>query len=546
MHRATALWVALGVLGTRAAPLDGGAPEQRHLALGVAANVASCNGAALTWVTSLGSPSGAEVRVSAASAAEVLQGGGKRYTGQKYDYSYTDERRSQFYQSGDMYRVFLPDLTPRTTYWYAVDGAPDDVRAFTTGPAAGDASDFNANAQLEVAIMGDLGQTYHSVETVRRACPSCATVGSGAVGRDEPAFALIVGDLAYADGDPERWDEWGRVVEPLASRMPLMFMPGNHEIEIDEDTQEPFVNYRNRYVMSQAQEELLTPGQVFNWRNYDFNFTYEGGSSYYSYDVGRAHFVMLNTYVDTAVGSQQYNWLLNDLASLDRSATPWVFAFFHGPWYNSNSKHQNEVATGKSREAMEPLIYQYKVSMVFAGHVHSYESTYPVYKDEVKGVGEAPVYVVVGDGGNHEGLYDVFHPQPWTAYHNGSSYGHGRLKIMDDSTATWEWFPNTRTTAEDRILVKNLYQPPDEGNGDGDATDVPVEYLVAGVVGGAVVMAVLVACAVVFARRRQGQAVEKKGLVASAAEDEKATFAKLKEEGKDATADPEDELDDVL
>ena len=39
------------------------------------------------------------------------------------------------------------------------------------------------------------------------------------------------------------------------------------------------------------------------------------------------------------VGSDQYEWLVNDLASFNRAATPWLVASFHAPWYSSYTTH---------------------------------------------------------------------------------------------------------------------------------------------------------------------------------------------------------------
>jgi len=38
-------------------------------------------------------------------------------------------------------------------------------------------------------------------------------------------LALIIGDLAYADGGADRWDSFARLMEPLAASMPLMVPP---------------------------------------------------------------------------------------------------------------------------------------------------------------------------------------------------------------------------------------------------------------------------------------------------------------------------------
>jgi len=40
-------------------------------------------------------------------------------------------------------------------------------------------------------------------------------------------------------------------------------------------------------------------------------------------NVGPVHNIFISSYIDYTVGSAQYNWLLNDLQSIDRSKTPW-------------------------------------------------------------------------------------------------------------------------------------------------------------------------------------------------------------------------------
>lgn len=46
--------------------------------------------------------------------------------------------------------------------------------------------------------------------------------------------------------------------------------------------------------------------------------------------------------------------------------------------YNSNTAHQHEV--DDMMDAMEETLYQHGVDAVFAGHVHAYESSYPVFR----------------------------------------------------------------------------------------------------------------------------------------------------------------------
>lgn len=100
----------------------------------------------------------------------------------------------------------------------------------------------------------------------------------------------------------------------------------------------------------------------------------ESGSTsnlYYSFEVAGTHVIMLGSYVEFDAKSDQYRWLQADLAKIDRKKTPWVVVLLHAPWYNTNTAHQGE---GESmRQAMEELLYNARVDVVFAGHVHAYE-----------------------------------------------------------------------------------------------------------------------------------------------------------------------------
>ena len=73
--------------------------------------------------------------------------------------------------------------------------------------------------------------------------------------------------MSYADGGAERWDSWRRMMEPLASRLPIMVLPGNHEIEMDNVTHEVFNHYRHRFVMPGKMPEISAPIQ-YNRTNF--------------------------------------------------------------------------------------------------------------------------------------------------------------------------------------------------------------------------------------------------------------------------------------
>ncbi len=109
------------------------------------------------------------------------------------------------------------------------------------------------------------------------------------------------------------------------------------------------------------------------------------------------------------------------------------------PWYSSNTAHKGEGEP--MRQSIEPLLYANKVNAVFAGHVHAYERSVPVYNNTL--TPDAPVYIVIGDGGNREGLAPNYvNPAPaWSAFRQ-ASYGHGIIDVVNSTHALWTWHRN--------------------------------------------------------------------------------------------------------
>jgi hypothetical protein len=43
-------------------------------------------------------------------------------------------------------------------------------------------------------------------------------------------FLVHGGDVSYANGIQDIWDQWGQLVQPLAAQVPWMVSVGNHEM----------------------------------------------------------------------------------------------------------------------------------------------------------------------------------------------------------------------------------------------------------------------------------------------------------------------------
>ncbi|KAF8691906.1 hypothetical protein HU200_040023 [Digitaria exilis] len=381
------------------------------------------------------------------------------------------------YTSGVIHHVRLRGLRPATRYYYrcgdsSLPGGLSDERSFTTLPAAGAGS-----YPRRVAVVGDLGLTGNSTATVDH------------LAQNDPSLVLMVGDMTYAnqylttggkgatcfscsfpdapirESYQPRWDGWGRFMEPITSKIPLMVIEGNHEIEPQGNGGEvTFVSYLARFAVPSK----------------------ESGSNtkfYYSFNAGGIHFVMLGAYVDYNHTGAQYSWLERDLQMVDRQVTPWVVAAWHPPWYNSYSSHYQEFEC--MRQEMEDLLYRNHIDIVFAGHVHAYERMNRVFNYTLDPC--APVYINIGDGGNIEKI-DIDHaddpgkcPSPgdnhpefggichmnftsgpakgkfcwdrqpeWSAYRE-SSFGHGILEVVNSTYALWTWHRNQDAYGENSV-----------------------------------------------------------------------------------------------
>ncbi|KAK9153705.1 hypothetical protein Sjap_001185 [Stephania japonica] len=337
----------------------------------------------------------------------------------QYEASATGDHTSYHYfsyTSGRIHQVVIGPLEPSTTYYYRCGGSGPEF-ALLTPPS---------HLPLEfVVAVGDLGQTEWTASTLRH------------VHKTDYDVLLLPGDLSYADGQQPLWDTFGRFVEPYASYRPWMVTNGNHEVEAYPITHShAFRAYNTRWVMPFA----------------------ESGSHsnlYYSFDVAGVHVIMLGSYADFSSSSAQYQWLEADLGRVDRGRTAWVIVVLHAPWYNTNIAHQGE---GEGmRRALEELLYKARVDLIFAGHVHAYERFTRVYDNKADQCGA--VHVTIGDGGNREGLALAFKEDTnGLSLFQEASFGHGRLKVVNETHAHWSWHRNedSYSTVRDEVWITSL------------------------------------------------------------------------------------------
>ena len=121
-----------------------------------------------------------------------------------------------------VHEVILTDLIPGTTYHYRARG---DVWSgdyeFTTPPAI--------PLNFTFGVVGD--QTPST---------DAEAITESMIDQDLD-LVLMPGDVSYAEGDIGIWQDWFRMIEPHAARVPHMVCAGNH------DSQDDFFSYLNLF-----------------------------------------------------------------------------------------------------------------------------------------------------------------------------------------------------------------------------------------------------------------------------------------------------------
>eukprot|EP01129_Flabellula_baltica_P011039 TRINITY_DN4752_c0_g1_i1.p1 TRINITY_DN4752_c0_g1~~TRINITY_DN4752_c0_g1_i1.p1 ORF type:complete len:486 (+),score=75.70 TRINITY_DN4752_c0_g1_i1:244-1701(+) len=219
-----------------------------------------------------------------------------------------------------------------------------------------------------------------------------------------PEFDMVLefGDVCYADGNPDTWDLFFNHVQPIAAVKPWMVAVGNHENE-----------------------------EVFGFEHYDKRFSMPGGNNFwYSFDYGYGHWIMVSTEHSLAPGSEQMEWLINDLSRANRARNmyPWIIITGHRALYGSNTRWFHKEKAQKLKKRLIPIIDKYDVDLAIFGHCHAYERTHPLKNGKIDPNGT--IYLLAGVAGADLDKEWKIQPQ-WSAYRT-AHHGYGLLHMKSD------------------------------------------------------------------------------------------------------------------
>jgi tetratricopeptide (TPR) repeat protein len=269
-----------------------------------------------------------------------------------------------------IHEIRLANLDIQTAYHYGVLSGADRSADFTFQTA------IRPDTPFSFVFYGD-----------NKNGPHMHRRNAMAISAENPNLVLQCGDLVNRG---EVYSQWERLfftpVAPLINHVPLYPALGNHEGNAD---------YYFKY--------LSLPGK----------------KSYYSFDYGNAHFVVLDSASSKLdEGSEQWKWLVEDL---DNSKATWKIVSFHHPPFTSGGNYYTKLRVAL-KNSLPGLFDKHGVDIAFNGHDHDYERTMPILS---KGGTRPVTYIVNGNGGTP---LRYVGKREWTAY-SERVFGYSLVRI---------------------------------------------------------------------------------------------------------------------
>jgi hypothetical protein len=291
-----------------------------------------------------------------------------------------------------MRRVAVPGVEPHRVYRAIVRGlAPGGEFAYRVRRAgrlvftAGGRAPRPAGQPYRFVVFGDCA----AGTAAQRAIAEQAY-------RARPDFVLIPGDIVYNRGRiveyrANFWPVYNADVPAPALGAPLLrstlvlAAPGNHDIDRSArdlgrypDGLAYFLYWDQPLNGPIGREGGPLVPVLHGPASHRDAFRQAAGPAYprmanFSFDYGNAHWTVLdsNSYVDWTDPDLR-RWVERDLGSAQD--TTWRFVAFHHPGFNSARSHFSDQRMRILAEAFEAG----RVDMVFNGHVHNYQRTFPL------------------------------------------------------------------------------------------------------------------------------------------------------------------------
>jgi hypothetical protein len=251
------------------------------------------------------------------------------------------------------HEIEITGLVANTVYYYRISDSSEVLipeasdMYFKTHPIAGSSQPFT------FWVLGDPGTADENQRAVRDAFYDY-------IGTDVIDGILFLGDNAYEDGtDSEFQSALFDIYDQRLKNSIAWLSYGNHDGHLA-DAESQTGPYFDIFTFPKSGESGGMPS---------------GTEAYYSFDYGNVHFIVLESYeTDRSIGGDMYNWAVSDIQN---TMQDWIIAFWHHPPYSKGSHDSDtESRLEEMRENFLPMLENYGVDLVLAGHSHSYERSF--------------------------------------------------------------------------------------------------------------------------------------------------------------------------
>ncbi len=215
----------------------------------------------------------------------------------------------------------------------------------------------------------------------------------------KPDFVAVPGDIVYENGlisdyTKKFWpvynaDKVGMAGAPIMRSVPFVAAVGNHDADSRDLDKNPdalaYYMYWDQPLNGPTGKEGSAIVPILKGSDANKKAFYDAaGGAYprmtnFSFDYGNAHWTVLDadTYVDWT-DKELTDWVTKDLET-SKTAT-WHFVMFHHPGFNSSKEHYEQ----QHMRLLSPIFEKNKVDIVFNGHVHNYQRSYPMTFEPIK------------------------------------------------------------------------------------------------------------------------------------------------------------------
>ncbi|KAJ5378112.1 uncharacterized protein N7496_005521 [Penicillium cataractarum] len=393
----------------------------------------------------------------------------------------------------------LTGLTPATTYYYKIVSGNSSVDHLLSPRTPGDKTAFSMDVVIDLGVYGKDGYTTSKRDTAPVIEPELNHTTIGALARTVDDYEIVIhpGDFAYADDWYLKFsnlldgkEAYQAILEqfydqlaPVAGRKLYMASPGNHEADCSEipylldlcpEGQKNFTDFMHRFENTMPKPFASSSSNTTAQSLAAQARSLANPPFWYSFEYGMAHIVMINTetdFPDAPDGTdgsaklnsgpfgktnQQTDFLKADLASVDRTVTPWVIVAGHRPWYSTGTNND----CSSCQAAFEDIFYKYGVDLGVFGHVHNSQRFAPVYNGTADANGmndpKAPMYIVAGGAGNIEGVDTPGVEPSYTEFAYGSDYSYATIRFVDEQNLQVDFYQSsTGTLLDSSTLYKS-------------------------------------------------------------------------------------------